>query len=259
MIADISAATIAALVLSSAAAAAAAAGPTSVGQFSVDKPAFAKLSRTSTGTNLYLSSFQALASDAIFVADAAAAVKSPSTTSPQKLAGTVTWPNEIRDAPASLFGTEGIVAAGGFIVPGKTKGGLFFAPRFANGTHGALTQIFKPSSDWFYHRVAFYDVNKDGKLDILTCRANKPLLGSASGDLVWLQPTDRTRPTGSWTETVIGKGCDTYFIIADLNNDGKDEILSAEFWGKSLTLIQSTDASGRFDVASSLKVTKIDT
>jgi hypothetical protein len=66
-----------------------------------------------------------------------------------------------------LFGVKGIVIPGGFLAPGKQSGGLWF------GTDdGTIIELFR-SPNYFYHTVSFYDVNQDGKLDILTCRANK--------------------------------------------------------------------------------------
>jgi hypothetical protein len=78
----------------------------------------------------------------------------------------------------------------------------------------------------------------------------------AKGDLVWLEPNDRNQPLGKWNEKIIGKGCDTFFILEDINSDGKIDILAPEFWGKKLTLIESKN--GRFDNADELVFTTID-
>lgn len=92
---------------------------------------------------------------------------------------------------------------------------------------------------------------------MITCRAQKPMFGGvATGDLTFLEPVNRSKPLGLWKETVIGKGCDTFFIMHDFNNDGKIDILSAEFWGEKLTLIESVD--GKFNDATKLKYTTVD-
>jgi hypothetical protein len=39
-------------------------------------------------------------------------------------------PNYVVKAPRSVFGIDGIVAAGGFLVPTKTNGGIWFSERF---------------------------------------------------------------------------------------------------------------------------------
>jgi hypothetical protein len=74
--------------------------------------------------------------------------------------------------------------------------------------------------------------------------------------MTWLEPINRDEPLGKWKETIIGKGCDTFFVLEDVNSDGKIDIVSAEFWAKKLTLIESKN--GRFDKASELVLTTID-
>lgn len=135
-------------------------------------------------------------------------------------------------------------------MPGKGNGGIWFGK-----PDGTLLKLFA-ASNFFYHHVEFYDVNQDGNMDILTCRAFKGFVGGGHGDLTWLQPVDRKAPLGKWKETVIGKGCDTYFLLADVNNDGKIDLVAAEFWGQKMSITESV--SGRFDDASLLNYTVID-
>lgn len=87
---------------------------------------------------------------------------------------------------------------------------------------------------WFYHQATEYDINGDGYLEIVSCRAKKPLFGGGSGDLVYLEPLDRSNITGTWKETVVGTGCDTYFILEDVTGDGVIDLVAAEFWGEKL-------------------------
>jgi hypothetical protein len=169
-------------------------------------------------------------------------------TTPEVIPGAITWPNLVQKAPESLFGKPGTIISGGFLVPGKSNGAITFA------TEAGYTELFR-AKGYFYHQVEFYDVDGDGQLDILTCRAQKPLLGSAKGDLTWLKPKDRNKPLGPWVETVLGKGCDTFFVLADVNGDNKIDIVAAEFWGHKLTIIESPN--GRFDKYDQLKVTTI--
>lgn len=44
--------------------------------------------------------------------------------------------------------------------------------------------------------------------------------------------------------------------MSDVNNDGKIDIVAAEFWGNSVTIIESND--GRFDDHSKLNITSIE-
>ena len=181
---------------------------------------------------------------------------------PERVAGSLVWPNEPNYAPASVFGVEGAVIPGGFLVPWARNGGIWFAPATATG-YGDLVPIWVPDNGNFYHRVEFIDVNKDGLLDILTCRASITHTNywtqttNGTGELVWLEPQDRTNPLGPWKEHVVSKHCDTFFHLADVDGDGKIDIISAEFWGYALTLIQSTHPDGRFDQPDYLKFTTI--
>ena len=228
--------------------------PSLMGQMSLKHVAFAEL----IDNSLILSTFDGtpiFGKDAVFAIPSPADLLIPSAQpSPQKIPGSITWPNTATKAPSSLFGTEGIVVSGGFLVPGKSNGGLWFA-KGEKGEFDEFTQIFG-SKGYFYHQTSFYDVDQDGQLDILSCRATKPLFGDGHGDLVWLQPVDRSNPIGSWKETVLGKGCDTFFVVDDVDGDGVTDILSAEFWGKKLTLIQSPN--GKFDDPSGFTYTTID-
>ncbi|KAI8905221.1 hypothetical protein EDD86DRAFT_73329 [Gorgonomyces haynaldii] len=227
----------------------AASGPAEVNRITLSHVAFANL----IDSSLYLATFDGNpfgGKDQEFVIADAASLVTGAKPTPALLPGKVTWPNTVTKAPASLFGQEGVLIAGGFLVPGRSNGGLTFAPKT-----GDMVNLFT-GNGYFYHQSVFYDVNGDGKLDILTCRATKPLIGSGKGDLVYLQPKDRTKPLGPWTETVIGKGCDTFFTLADVNGDGKVDLVAAEFWGSKMTLIESPD--GRFDTYANLKITTLD-
>lgn len=189
-----------------------------------------------------------------FVSDATTHLTAGTPLAPIQIGGSVTWPNTASKAPSSLFGSEGVVISGGFLVPGKTNGGIWFTAK--NGASaGTLVPLFV-AKGFFYHQAEFYDVNGDGQLDILTCRAQKSIIGAGSGSLTYLQPKDRSKPLGPWFETIIGKGCDTFFVLEDVTGDGVADIVSAEFWGNQMTLIQGPN--GRFDDASKLTYTTID-
>ena len=102
------------------------------------------------------------------------------------------------------------------------------------------------AKNYFYHQATFSDVDKDGVLDILTCRATKPLFGAGHGDLTYLQPQDKANPLGPWVEIVLNSHCDTFFVVGDINGDGKDEIVATEFWSDRLSIIETTDSRGSF-------------
>lgn len=93
-------------------------------------------------------------------------------------------------------------------------------------------------------------------MDLISCRATKK---GPSYALVWLTPKDRSNPTGPWEEKVIAeqRGCDTFFRLEDLDGDGRPELIGALYWGKRLEVV-STDSTGRFDDASRLDFTVVE-
>jgi hypothetical protein len=198
-------------------------GPAEVSRINLPNVGFASL----VDKSLFLSTFSGApgSKDYEYVINAQDLVgkKSASAT---KLDGSVTWPNTVTKTPSQLFGGDGVVIAGGFLVPGKSNGGIWYVP-VVDGKPGAMINLFQ-ASGFFYHRVLFYDVNQDGKMDMITCRASKSLFGSGSGALTWLEPLDRANPLGKWKETVIGKGCDTFFILEDVN--GTNFLLIIRRW-----------------------------
>jgi hypothetical protein len=95
-----------------------------------------------------------------------------------------------------LFGVSGLLLVGdGFLVPGKDSGSVTLIP--INGD--APITLSQPKSGYFYHKTEWLDMNGDGLLDILTCRATKPLFGTGSGEMLWLeQPASGPLSNGSW-------------------------------------------------------------
>ncbi|KAJ3271518.1 hypothetical protein HDV01_006569 [Terramyces sp. JEL0728] len=224
--------------------------PTLVAQVTLSHVGFANL----VDNSLYLATFDGNpfgGKDAEYYIPDASTIKAGATVTPTLIPGSITWPNTATKAPSSVFGQDGVIISGGFLVPGRSNGGISFSAK--NG--GQITQLFK-GNGYFYHQAEFYDVNQDGQLDIITCRATKPLIGSGHGDLTWLQPADRTKPLGAWTETVIGKGCDTFFTLKDIDGDGNIDLVASQFWGSQLSILKSN--AGRFDDYSKLSLTTVD-
>ncbi len=106
--------------------------------------------------------------------------------------------------------------------------------------------------NYFYHQIQFYDVDKDGELDILTCRATVNH-GHGHGHLTYLVPKDRRNPTGMWVERVLSTHCDTLFSIVDLDMDGVPEIVTVEYWSSRISVIKTVDPLGRFSEISALR------
>jgi hypothetical protein len=171
----------------------------------------------------------------------------------------VTWPNDVEPATATL-GARGAVSAllapGGFLVPPKTIG----AVTLLNSTRGApASSAFVlsapkvlPGDGWFYHRAFFFDVDKDGRDDVIAARAVKPLVGASTGELVWfMQPAvddplaasalpwaDAALATGAWSPDVL------FAEPASLRGDADEQLLFTSFFtGGGLGLLQCAGCS----------------
>jgi hypothetical protein len=106
----------------------------------------------------------------------------------QKLDNTkLLWPNEISYSPISLISGSvdpygGLFVPGGFLVPSKTNGALYYyqftsRDRSHISTQKPILLTKQTSQNWFYHRALIVDLNGDGSNDILTCRSYKPIFG----------------------------------------------------------------------------------
>ena len=63
----------------------------------------------------------------------------------------------------------------GFLVPFKTKGRISFMDVSSKPYKGPYS-VTPNDGDWFYHRVHWQDMDGDGDLDIVTCRAREPIV-----------------------------------------------------------------------------------
>ena len=89
----------------------------------------------------------------------------------------------ITPSPLSLsdgvFNTSStyVLAAGGFLVPLKDRGTLTL---FDLDLRPPVKHVLSDNSEdakWFYHRVLWADMNGDGLMDMVTCRARTHLFG----------------------------------------------------------------------------------
>ncbi|KAJ3106771.1 hypothetical protein HDU96_008119 [Phlyctochytrium bullatum] len=241
--------------------------PRLVGRIAVPDVAFIKIeAQPNNEFDLLLSRFLATGSDSVsMITNVGAAMSNFNNTAFTTVPGWINWPNEVDKVSGAAFGgKEGLISAGGFLVPWKSFGSIYFSPTEGRGKQGDWINLYTDLGRYFYHRAIVVDVDADGQPDILTCRAQVPLFGGKpTGDLVYLTPKDRKKPTsswpfGGWDAKVIGPRCDTFFLWTDLNKDGIPEIISSEYWGKHLTLITTTDPKGSFADASKLRYTSID-
>ncbi|MBF0443248.1 MAG: VCBS repeat-containing protein [Oligoflexales bacterium] len=205
------------------------------GRISTGSPGFLFLDKKDADTpyQLFITSFGVLSGDAVkFVADVRGYISGNYAEGARVLTDKVTWPNEILRAPQEVFGDDCFTIAGGFLVPTKSTGmiGLY------DKNQKTLVSLTKSKSGYFYHRVVWADMNGDGKLDILTARATRPIFGTAGGELIWLEQPKDSRQV-PWREHVITKGPDVNFVYEDIDGDGANEIIAAQFFTKRLAIL----------------------
>lgn len=133
----------------------------------------------------------------------------------------------------------------------KDKGGLYYYPFAQQDRSSVIDQepinvISNPIDNtyWFYHRTLFVDLTGDGKVDILTCRTYKPMFGQTRTQLVGLVLDEAEK---YYQETVVNEmACDVFFDWADVDKDGRHEIVSAGFFFSKLNVIYSEDKNNNF-------------
>jgi hypothetical protein len=166
------------------------------------------------------------------------------------------WPNQPSYAAESILGSKtdpfgGILQPSGFLVPTKTDGSIIYYPFETSDRSGIkagdpidLIDRSQQKNTWFYHRAKVVDMNADGHLDVLTCRTHKPSLGKTLVELIALifDPN-----TGVFNETLILPDvCDIFFDIADIDNDGRFEIVASGFFISKMFIIYSDDSKNSF-------------
>ena len=244
--------------------------PRSLASISITHPAFTSFipnKNDLTKYHLAVSTFNAVpySSDYVYY------IKNYDATSPVNIEvlsdKALVWPNEaiylnnsIINAKIDAFG--GLLVAGGFLVPTKSKGGLYYYP-FTSDDRSTVTKAdpilltldAQDKTEWFYHRARHVDLDGDGTLDFLTCRTHKPLIGSAAVELIGVIYDQKSQ---NFKVQVIAKGvCDVFFDVADIDNDGRFEIIASGFFIAKLNIIYSDDDKNSF-VNGNVKVRTID-
>jgi hypothetical protein len=170
---------------------------------------------------------------------------------PRKVTDQIPWPNLAYTVPDEVHGPHFIAVGTGFLVPGRTTGGIYLIDKAS----GKYTNLTKAKQDWFYHKVYWADMNQDGKLDIITARAKKPMFGPSGGELLWLEhPQEKPEFQAfsdaenlvqmPWKEHIISQGPDVNFEVLDLNQDGRVEIIASEFFAKKLSIHWQSSEKG---------------
>ncbi|CAF1114314.1 unnamed protein product [Adineta steineri] len=111
---------------------------------------------------------------------------------PTVLTNQIIWPNGI--VPADTLIPYSIIVPSGFLVPGKTNGNLYFISQTGSPT----PLVPNDKTNWFYHDADFKDMDGDGHFDIVAGRANVPIIGGPTTQLIWLKNPGNYSVTGPW-------------------------------------------------------------
>ena len=213
-----------------------------VGQIEAPQPAFLTLTESPDGSaDLYISGFSVLGGGTISaVQNVAAKIVRKLPTQADSLTEKINWPNEICPQPLSEAGSDGrrlLAVPSGFLVPGRSTGGIYLMSTNAanpvnHETYGTI-KITQDKPGWFYHPAEWFDVDQDGRLDLVTARAKVGLTGKTDGEMLWLEQPEQPL-SQPWAEHAMDSPGDVHFRICDLNQDDQAEILSAQFFAKKI-------------------------
>ncbi|XP_072172656.1 uncharacterized protein [Diadema setosum] len=148
----------------------------------------------------------------------------------EELPGRVLWPNEINLVPEDVFGISGIRwSATGFLLQSKRRGNVLLIDDSQNGG-GKYYDITTWKCDigvWFYHRVAWVDVNGDGRKDAITGRARFDFTyGLQKAEMVWLEHPEDPFNGEPWNIHYMYDGPDAFFTLTNLTTpDGTFEAI----------------------------------
>ena len=70
-------------------------------------------------------------------------------------------------------------------------------------------------------------MNNDGKLDMVTARAKKPIFGG-KGELLWLEQPSDGSVLQTWKEHILAEGPDVNLLV-DITGNGTVEISQLNF------------------------------
>jgi len=146
------------------------------------------------------------------------------------------WPNDAAMIPDDVFGdgSRSIIVPDGFLVPGKSNGGVYIVTIDPTDVTKALEKITLTSNKdgYFYHMGYWLDMNNDGRKDFVTAKANAKAGG---GRLVWLEhPAEGI--TGDWTEHVIVDGPDVGIWVDTDTYKNSIVVYAAQFFDQSVNM-----------------------
>ena len=215
---------------------------TSQGHFKAKNAAFVNVGSFEDSDNfLLVSSFGALSSGHIYmvpnITDAVVAGDVSSLDSIKLDTPNFEWPNNIEVVPHDVFGERAIVVPDGFLVPGKSNGGVYIVRMDATNLTQTVdtVKISQEKKGFFYHMGYWVDLNGDGRKDFITARSNAK---AGEGELLWLEhPKDGLDSGAAWTEHVLGNIADVG-IEVDTLPEYRHEIVvfAAQFFDEAISM-----------------------
>ena len=145
----------------------------------------------------------------------------------------INWPNGV--IAADSIAPQSLIVPSGFIIPGKTLGNIYYLDK----TNRPIALVPDEKTSWYYHSADFTDVDQDGFIDIVTGRANFPLLHTPHTELIWLKNPGGMNITGPWNMSILlpqgGPEMDVQFATVD----GKHVLFSNSLLTRGLQMFWS--------------------
>ncbi|UJR07648.1 hypothetical protein I4U23_011936 [Adineta vaga] len=169
---------------------------------------------------------------------------------PTVVTNQIVWPNGI--VAADQLVEYSTIVPSGFLVPGKTNGNLYYMSQ-----SGPIALVPNDGTHWFYHDAAFKDMDGDGHIDIVTGRANVPIIGTPTTQLIWLKNPGNYTITGPWKLNYLlsDGGPDIQVQFAQINSI--NVLFANSYFTRKLQMFWS-DTDPLWNDASKLHVRHID-
>ncbi len=154
----------------------------------------------------------------------------------------VNWPNASELVDIDNDDVKDWVIGAGFLT--KPTGLIVWMKGSEKGTFSAPKNIKVPDSTCWYHETPPIDMDDDGDEDfVTTCHVGKSGATAGPSRMQWFEnPGDAS---GNFKVHEIGDGGGTLFSLRDLDGDGDEDVVAAQYFGpESLVWFEQTGKHG---------------